>query len=54
MQWDVQFPEQATMLQRAVALSVMKGVGHFIPHHLTLLFVVLSLLTWRLGGREEP
>lgn len=42
------------MLQSALAPSVMKGVGPFIPHRLTLLFVVLSLLTWRLGGRERP
>jgi len=49
-----QFSLQGTMLHRALALSVMQGVGRFIPCPVLLLFVVLSLLPWRLGGKERP
>lgn len=38
-----QFSEQATMLQRALALSVMKEVGHFIPCPVLLCYLLCFL-----------
>lgn len=51
----VQPSEQGTMLQRALALSVMKGVGQFIPCPVLLCYLLVFLgSTWRLGGKESP
>lgn len=48
-----QFSEQATMLQRALAFSnEVSKIFYSLPC-LTLSFVVPSLLTWRLGGKER-